>query len=65
MTEWILPSIKANPTIEYYSYWRNYCNGGLEDLSQWNAQLVFSTDRPTEIHFASQEDMVMFLLRWS
>ena len=68
MTEWVLTSRKSNSTIEYNSYWRNwvYCDDDAQqDLSQWNAQLVFSQDHPSEIHFDSQEDMVAFLLRWS
>jgi len=71
MTEWVLTSRKVNSKIEYNSCWRNwvYCDDDAQqDLSQWNAQMVISKDDPSEIiseiHFASQEDMVMFLLRW-
>jgi len=68
MTEWVLTSRKKNLPIRHHSYWTNWinCNDDEDqDLKKWNAEMVFVLNGPTELHFETQEDMVIFLLRWS
>ena len=68
MTEWVLKSRSRDGELQgYWMNWTRCANDAYQDLKQYNARLEFflESDRPTEIHFATEEDMVLFLLRWS
>lgn len=66
MTEWVLIARDSNGRLNsYWANWGGCADDAQQDLEQWNAELVFPSNRPYEIQFATQEDMVMFLLRWA
>ena len=68
MTEYVLKSRDRDGELQsYWANWTRCANDAYQDLEQYNARLEFFSerDRPTEIHFATEEDMVLFLLRWS